>query len=65
MKEFSDKLGVSVVKVIGELMKNGVLVTLNAPIDFDTCFLIGEAFQIKIIRDFRKCICFRPDGWKY
>jgi translation initiation factor IF-2 len=51
VKEFSDKLGVSVVKVIGELMKNGVLVTLNAPIDFDTCFLIGEAFQIKITRE--------------
>jgi translation initiation factor IF-2 len=51
VKEFSDKLGVSVVKVIGELMKNGVLVTLNAPIDFDTCFLIGEAFQIKVTRE--------------
>ncbi|MBC7503834.1 translation initiation factor IF-2 [Candidatus Gracilibacteria bacterium] len=51
VKEFSDKLGVSVVKVIGELMKNGVLVTLNAPIDFDTCFLIGEAFQIKVTKE--------------
>jgi translation initiation factor IF-2 len=51
VKEFSDKLGVSVVKVIGELMKNGVLVTLNAPIDFDTCFLIGEAFKITIVRE--------------
>ncbi|MBX9809641.1 GTP-binding protein, partial [Candidatus Gracilibacteria bacterium] len=51
VKEFSDKIGVSVVKVIGELMKNGVLVTLNAPIDYDTCFLIGEAFQIKITKE--------------
>ena len=51
VKEFSDKLGVSVVKVIGELMKNGVLVTLNAPIDFDTCFLIGQAFEIKVTRE--------------
>ncbi len=51
VKEFSDKLGVSVVKVIGELMKNGVLVTLNAPIDFDTCFLIGEAFKIKVTKE--------------
>jgi translation initiation factor IF-2 len=51
VKEFSDKLGVPVVKVIGELMKNGVLVTLNAPIDFDTCFLIGAAFQITIVKE--------------
>jgi translation initiation factor IF-2 len=51
VKEFSDKVGVPVAKIIGELMKNGVLVTLNAPIDFDTCFLIGEAFGIKITRE--------------
>lgn len=32
-------------------MKNGVLVTLNTPIDYDTCFLIGEAFGIKITKE--------------
>jgi translation initiation factor IF-2 len=51
VKEFSDKIGVPVAKVIGELMKNGVLVNLNAPIDFDTSYLIGEAFGIKINRE--------------
>lgn len=51
VKEFSDKIGVSAAKVIGELMKNGVLVNLNAPIDYDTCFLIGEAFGIKINKE--------------
>ena len=51
VKEFSDKIGVPVAKIIGELMKNGVLVTLNASIDFDTSFLIGETFGIKIIRE--------------
>ncbi len=51
VKEFSDKIGVPVAKIIGELMKNGVLVTLNAPIDFDTCFLVGETFGINIIRE--------------
>ena len=48
VKEFSDKIGVPVAKVMGELMKNGVLVNLNAPIDYDTCFIIWEAFGIKI-----------------
>ncbi len=51
VKEFSDKIGVPVAKIIGELMKNGVLVTLNAPIDFDTCYLIGESFGIKITKE--------------
>lgn len=51
VKEFSDKIGVPVAKIIGELMKNGVLVNLNASIDFDTSFLIGETFGIKIIRE--------------
>lgn len=51
VKEFSDKIGVPVAKVIGELMKNGVLVNLNAPIDYDTCYLIGEGFGIKISKE--------------
>jgi translation initiation factor IF-2 len=51
VKEFSDKIGIPVAKVIGELMKNGVLVNLNAPIDYDTAFLIGEGFGIKITKE--------------
>lgn len=51
VKEFSDKIGIPVAKVIGELMKNGVLVNLNARIDYDTCYLIGEAFGIKIAKE--------------
>ena len=51
VKEFSDKIGIPVAKIIAELMKNGMLVNLNAPIDYDTCFLMGETFGIKIIRE--------------
>lgn len=51
VKEFSDKIGVPLPKVIGELMKNGMLVNLNAKIDFDTCFLISEAFHVKVVRE--------------
>jgi translation initiation factor IF-2 len=40
VKEFSDKIGVPVSRVISELMKNGMLANLNAKIDFDTCFLL-------------------------
>lgn len=51
VKEFSDKIGIPVAKIIGELMKNGVLVTLNAQIDFDTSYLMGETFGIKIVKE--------------
>lgn len=51
VKEFSDKIGVAIPKIMAEMMKNGMLVTLNAPIDYDTCYLIGETFGIKIIKE--------------
>jgi translation initiation factor IF-2 len=46
VKEFSDKIGISIVRIMGELMKNGIIVTLNSQIDFDTCFLVAESFGI-------------------
>jgi translation initiation factor IF-2 len=48
VKEFSDKIGISLARVIGELMKNGIVVNINSQIDFDTCFLIAEGFDIKV-----------------
>ena len=44
VKEFSEKIGVSIPKILGELMKNGMMTNLNTKIDFDTCFLIAETF---------------------
>ena len=60
VKEFSDKIGIPVAKVIGELMKNGVLVNLNAPIDYDTCFLIGEAFGMNKEEDNSRLVTRSP-----
>lgn len=48
VKEFSDKLGVPLAKVLLELMKNGVMANLNTKIDYDTCAIIAESFEIKI-----------------
>lgn len=42
VKELSDKFGVPIAQIIGELLKNGVMVNINSQIDFDTAFLIGE-----------------------
>ena len=51
VKEFSEKIGIPLVKIITELMKNGMMVTINTKIDFDTCFLIGEIFGMKITKE--------------
>jgi translation initiation factor IF-2 len=40
--EFAEKLGLPVTRVIGELMKNGVMATINEQIDFDTASIIGS-----------------------
>ncbi|HVE81000.1 MAG TPA: translation initiation factor IF-2 [Candidatus Dormibacteraeota bacterium] len=39
--EFASKLGLPVTTVIAELMKNGVMATINEQIDFDTAAIIG------------------------
>ncbi len=39
--EFAEKLGLPVTKVIGELMKNGVMATINEMIDYETAAIIA------------------------
>ncbi len=48
VKEFSEKTGVGAAKVIGELMKNGILANINQMIDFDTAQIISDDLGIKI-----------------
>lgn len=40
--DFAARLGLPTTKVIGELMKNGVMATINESIDFETAHIIGE-----------------------
>lgn len=51
VKEFSEKIGIPLPKIIAELMKNGMRITINTKIDFDTCYLIGESFGVIISRE--------------
>ncbi|MDD2487018.1 MAG: translation initiation factor IF-2 [Candidatus Gracilibacteria bacterium] len=51
VKEFSEKIGIVIPKIIGEFLKNGMMVNLNSKVDFDTCFIIAETFGIKVIKD--------------
>jgi translation initiation factor IF-2 len=44
VKELADKLGVSPVDVIKELMKNGVMAAINQVIDYDTAAIVATDF---------------------
>ena len=48
LKEFSEKIGIPFSKLMGEFMKNGMMVNLNSQIDFDTASLIAETFGVTL-----------------
>ena len=49
--EFAQLLGTPVTRVIGELMKNGVMATINEQIDFDTASIIGSELGFEIVAE--------------
>ncbi len=53
VKEFAEKTGLNAAKIIGELMKNGILANINQQIDFDTASIIASDLGLKLkkIRD--------------
>ncbi|MBT6068467.1 translation initiation factor IF-2 [Candidatus Peregrinibacteria bacterium] len=50
VKEFSEKTGVNAAKIIGELMKNGILANINQQIDFETLEILADEFGITLER---------------
>lgn len=50
VNEFAQRTGIPVARVIGELMKNGVLATINQQIDFETAAIIAQDFDVKITK---------------
>ncbi len=50
VKEFAEKTGIKAPKIIGELMKNGILANINQEIDFETAQIIAEDLDVKIMR---------------
>ncbi|MEI6288639.1 MAG: translation initiation factor IF-2 [bacterium] len=51
VREFASLLGLPVNQVMVELMKNGVLTSINERIDFDTAMIIGENLGFQIVAD--------------
>jgi len=50
VNDFAQRSGIPVARVIGELMKNGILATINQQIDYDTAAIIAQDFGVKINR---------------
>ncbi len=51
VKRFSEILDLPVTTVMGELMKNGIMATINEEIDFETASIIGEELGYTILED--------------
>lgn len=51
VKELGEKTGVSAAKLIGELMKNGILANINQQIDFETAQIIVGDLGVKLKRN--------------
>lgn len=48
VSELAKRLGVSVASVVAELMKNGVMATINDNIDFETAAIIAEYLGVEV-----------------
>jgi len=51
VKDFANKLGLPLSKVMAELMKNGVLSSMNEQIDFDTAAIVGTDLGFEVTLD--------------
>lgn len=48
VSELAKRLGVSVASIVSELMKNGVMATINDNIDFETAAIIAEYLGVEV-----------------
>jgi translation initiation factor IF-2 len=51
VKEFAEKAGVQVPKVVATLMKNGIMATITQSIDYDTAALIAAELGVAVERE--------------
>lgn len=50
VKEFAEKTGIPPIRLIGELMKNGVLANINYLIDYETAQILASDFGLQLRR---------------
>ena len=51
VKEFSEKIGVSVPEIIKALLKNGVIATINKTLDFETCAIVAADLEVEVKKE--------------
>ncbi len=51
VNDFSEKLGTPVAHLIGYLMKNGIMASLNQEIDFETANIVAEDYGFRIKKE--------------
>lgn len=51
VKQFADRADLSVTAIISDLMKNGVLASINETIDFETAQIVGVDLGIEVIKE--------------
>jgi len=51
VRDFASLADLSVSKILGELMKNGIFVSMNEKIDHDTAVIIGEDLNLEVSLD--------------
>lgn len=50
VNDLAQRTGIPVARIIGELMKNGILATINQQIDYETAHIIAQDFNVKVKR---------------
>lgn len=53
VKEFAEKTGIQVPKIIQVLLKNGVMVTITQSIDYDTAAIVASELGVQVFREER------------
>lgn len=48
VKEYAEKTGIPVNQVIGQLMKNGIMATINQQLDYETAAIIAEELGVEV-----------------
>ncbi|MFQ5613690.1 MAG: translation initiation factor IF-2, partial [Anaerolineae bacterium] len=49
VRDLAERLGISPIDIIKELMNNGIMATINQQIDFDTAAIVGEEMGFTIV----------------
>lgn len=53
VKEFAEKTGIQVPKIIQALLKNGVMATITQSIDYDTAAIVGAELGVEVFHEER------------